>query len=382
MPSHKRSAPEDDSTTIQVKKSKVAAESSQQAKEKSKERPDHASSCDDPACTGCDEGEVELAFVRRDENGQEVAATPSAMELLAMAKSETNRAVAGRLYDMALDAFADEDKEHGKQGLGYARCLVELGRQLAVQESLREALTLYQSQKAPITSETRLWEARCALALALAIRLQVNNDVDLARDELDSEDDDDTAIMELMDKANLKREETKLYQSALTLLDDVAENIADNDHALFYQAIKDLLQYMEELGQPPHAPVVSIIGDALIRFLDASKAADQDALLMRAAVLLHVCKFVEPSERSKTVDEANTVLESIVAYTKEQKQDLEGRYYELLAMCRLEQANCVEDEDKVLACFDDAIDAFNKALELDPDNGKVQDMLETLTGSN
>jgi hypothetical protein len=176
----------------------------------------HSPDCQDSDCDGCDVGEVEISFVQGDETVQ-----PTAYELLTMAKEEQgNTDMARRLFDLALEAF---ETEQGKTGLGYAQCLVELGRALAVDESIREGYQLYSAVKTP-TLESQLWHSRAALALARSIRQQKSRSYEELRLDLENSDgeiEDEVALDELVIKDQVSKEEQKLYKEAIGLLDKV-----------------------------------------------------------------------------------------------------------------------------------------------------------------
>ncbi|ORX55050.1 hypothetical protein DM01DRAFT_1383002 [Hesseltinella vesiculosa] len=391
MANNKRSKRADESDTAPVKKIKlqtgytpVPSTSNSPTSAVSK-RPNHAGDCDNVDCPGCDEGDMDIVFMGKDSQGNEIKITPSAMELLAMAKEEQNNNVlAGRLFDMALEAF--EELEQGKSGLGYARCLVELGQQLSVQESLREALELYIADKSP-SLHTQLWHTRCAWALAQSVRRQKEASFEDARQDLENSDDseieDQHALLELMQKNQLTRQEIQLYTGALQRADTIVnqvDRLTEDEETLLYQCLKEQLEYLESLEHEPQLKHTKAIGDALIKSLDTLGDQHEHYDLIRAAALLHQQKYVDASEKdqAKTGDAIESSLQSFRSKLEAKKEDLGSLYHELLAMLRLNQSNYEEDEEKVVECYEEAIDAFKKALQLDPGNTKVKEMLQML----
>lgn len=203
------------------------AQSSLQAKRVKRTQTDgHATGCSDPECDGCDVGEIEISFVKKNSQGQEEPATPSARELLAMAieeaadsgsnceddnKSGEKSELVKRLFGMALEQFKEKEPE---DRLGYAICLVELGKAVSVEESIREGLDILRllNKKEP-SLETMLCLARAAFALATFLRTRQNQWFKDERQELDEEDEKEYA--QLLKKHKVSKEEIKLCKEGL-----------------------------------------------------------------------------------------------------------------------------------------------------------------------
>lgn len=183
----------------------------------------HVQDCEDPECEGCDVGEVEIAILQTDKDGNEQKVEPTAKELLAMAleeaqKKDKNGDIVRRLFDMALDRYQDKEQD---DRLGYAICLLQVGRHLSVEESLRESLDVL---RAVVRTDENAWIylAQAAAELLLFLRKRQNTRFEEALAELDEEDEEDQVVREeLIGKQKLSREEKKLYKEALDALEKV-----------------------------------------------------------------------------------------------------------------------------------------------------------------
>lgn len=185
----------------------------------------HAPDCNDPECEGCDVGDIEITFVRTDESGQEQSVQPSAHELFAMAMEEATNtqaedqdsSMARRLFDLALEKFQKEEPE---DRLGYALCLVSLGKTIEVEESLREGLDILRHE-ARKDGSLSFHLARAAWALATFIRKRQNEWFEKMKEELESDEEDGVEYEELLKKQQLSREEERLYKESLDAMQKV-----------------------------------------------------------------------------------------------------------------------------------------------------------------
>lgn len=191
---------------------------------RSSQKEGHVEDCTDPECQGCDVGEIEITFVRKDEHGHEQTATPSAQELLDMAIAEASHAskqrddhLVRRLFDLALEQYQEKESDNR---VGYATCLIELGRAIHVEESLREGLDILRGlnkKQSLDDDQQQLLLARAAMDLAIFIRKRQNA---LYEEMLDSEDEEEPSE-ELLSKQKVSREEIKLCKEALDAIDKV-----------------------------------------------------------------------------------------------------------------------------------------------------------------
>ncbi|ORZ14467.1 hypothetical protein BCR42DRAFT_416978, partial [Absidia repens] len=376
----KRSEPSGDATDsmpIPIKKARVTN--------------DHSTECQDPECEGCDEGQVEISFIRGEEGD---SVQPTAEELLTMAKEEQgDTEMARRLFDLALEAFDERD---GKTGFGYAQCLVELGRALTVEESIREGHGLFvalskkkeDNDDASKKVDLSLWQARAALAMARSIRQQKTKAFDELRQDLEDSEgeiEDEVALDELMVKDQVAKEELGFYKEAIDILDKVLLNFDTLDEKpleLTRQAMHDIREYMELLEQPSHEDHVTLLFDTLIRYIQLFSYENDDILLtLWGACLLHRQKFCLGKQKEQMCQDAEKHIQKAkeIYSSKYKKESPLG--WELYAMLKMTQSNMADDEDQVLELYDESIQAYKKALELDPDNEKLQEMLELLDGS-
>lgn len=188
---------------------------------RSSQKEAHVDDCTDPECQGCDVGEIEIAFVRKDEHGQEQPATPSAQELLDMAMAEASQKqqrddhLVRRLFDLALEQYQENEAENR---IGYATCLIELGRAIHVEESLREGLDILRglNKQQSLENQQQLLLARAAMDLAIFIRKRQNA---LFEEMLDSDEEEPSE--DLLNKQKVSREEIKLCKEALDAIDKV-----------------------------------------------------------------------------------------------------------------------------------------------------------------
>ncbi|KAI9314432.1 hypothetical protein BX666DRAFT_2029310 [Dichotomocladium elegans] len=351
---------------------------------RSSQKEGHIDECDDPDCEGCDVGEIEISFIRTDDSGNEVSAVPSAQELLDMAIQEASadkpqEDLIRRLFDLALEQFKDKEPDNR---VGYATCLIELGRAINVEESLREGLDILRgiSKKGPVEDPgvQGLITVRAALGLAIALRKRQNA---LFEEVLEEDEEPD---QETLNKQYVKKDEAKLYKEAIDAMDMALPSLDKMPSKQARSALNDFHAYVQLLDQPFHNEHIISITDALERYMKYF-AYDDDADLqaLRAATLLHKQKFVEdPAEQQALCTEIEKVITRANNIYKKKYQKEFPRGWELLAMLQLTQSNLLEDDDEVLAKYDQAIESFKKALELNPDNEDLKDMVDMLLGED
>ncbi|KAI8886639.1 hypothetical protein K501DRAFT_331107 [Backusella circina FSU 941] len=334
----------------------------------------HTADCSDKLCQGCDVGQVEISFVRKDG----VSMEPSAQELLAMAMEEAsaNPDVAGRLFDMAIEKFQKEEPENRT---GYAVCLVELGKALDVEESISEGLEILRGEF-KTTKDLKL--ASAAIVLATHLRKAQEAYFEQQAQELEGSDgeiEDEIAYSELLQKQEVSKREIKLYKEAIehtkeAQMDDLKEMLT---------TLHELRTYGQLLSQPFHKEhsdaVLGTVTDVIKTIPDYEK--DDELLNLYASCLLHQEKFLEEvEEKNKMLEEAEKLLVASNRLHKEKHGEENPRVLEMFAMLRINQSNLTEDEDQTLDLFEDAINAFKKAAKLSPDNPKLTEMVNMLQG--
>lgn len=270
----------------------------------------HAPDCNDTSCQGCDVGEVEISFVRKDKDGNPIETEPSAQELLAMAideasdarqsnnDDENNNDMAHRLFDMAIEKYQKNEPENK---LGYATCLVELGKALNVEESISEGLEILRGEKKKNNNEVFWPLADAAIALASAKRKAQDAYFEQQQQELEGSDGevtDEVAFGELLEKQRVSKIEAKLYKEAIE-----AANKASFDNVKEVQAVlHEFRAYGQLLVQPFHKDDSNTVLNATIELVQKvpNYETNVELLTLWAACLLHQEKFEE--EESKKLD--------------------------------------------------------------------------------
>ncbi|KAI9271507.1 hypothetical protein BDA99DRAFT_556744 [Phascolomyces articulosus] len=346
---------------------------------KSGEKNGHVPECNDPECEGCDVGEIEISFTRKDESGKDQTFEPSSQELLSMALAESNTTsdqnnnseIVRRLFDMALEQFEKTDPKDDRSG--YATCLVELGRAIDVEESLREGLDIFRgvAKKSPSLMKGEHWltVAKSAIGLLQLIRKKLNSAFEELLEEL--EEDDELPSEEQLKKYSIKREEEKLYKEALDAIEKALTSTKDLPTKETRFVLHDLHSYIQLLDHPQHYKHVLVLSDALIRFIDQfSYEKDSDLLALKASVLIHKQSLLpdDVEKQNELCEQSEKLLLDANKIYKEENKKEYPRGWELLAMLQLSQSNLLDDEDDVVKKYDEAVESFKKAHKLNPGN--------------
>ncbi|KAI8144051.1 hypothetical protein BJV82DRAFT_667891 [Fennellomyces sp. T-0311] len=331
----------------------------------------HVADCNDPECEGCDVGEVEFSFVRKDENGNDQTFKPTAHDLLSMAVAEAetdqDNDMIRRLFDMALEMF---EKAEPEDRTGYATCLIELGRAVGVEESLREGLDILRGMSkkedaSAFTTEHWLHVARAALGLLLIIRKRFN----VAFEEFLEEQEDEVPSNEQLKKYSLKREEINLYKEALNAVEKALVTSKGSLTKEARSALHDVQSYVQLLDHPQHYSHVAVLTDALEKYIQQfSYKSDPDLLALFASSLVHKQSLIaEDHEKQKELLDKSEklLLDANKLYQSEHKKEY-PRGWELLAMTQLNQSNLLDDEDEVVKKYDEAVESFKTAHKLNP----------------
>lgn len=277
----------------------------------------HAEDCTDELCKGCDVGEVEISFVRKDADGKPIDTEPSAQELLAMAIDEAsndknndnddeNNGIARRLFDMAIEKYQKDEPENR---VGYATCLVELGKAIQVEESISEGLEVLRGElkTKKDDKDVLLKAAGAAIALAASMRKKQQAYFDQQEAELEDEDEmDDVAYEELIQKQTPSKEEIKLYKEAIERINQAFTDIDKADEALLKEAqtvMHEMRGYGQLLTQPFHEEhsnaVLNTVIDLIQKLPDYEK--NDELLTLWAACLLHQEKFLENEDKKRDI---------------------------------------------------------------------------------
>ncbi|KAI8991361.1 hypothetical protein BDF20DRAFT_904058 [Mycotypha africana] len=387
------------------------AESSHTKRARSDKEQQHASDCTDENCTGCAVGEVEISFVRKDAEGQSVEGSePTAQELLAMAIDEAahsdateddqghHKQVVRRLFDMTIEKFQKDEPDNR---VGYATCLVELGKALQVEESISEGLEILRGElktkRKEETSEENvddilLKSAGAAITLAASKRKSQEAYFAEREKELQNENGeitDEVAFEELLQKQEqVSKDEIKLYKEAIEYTTDAFAILKFEDESNVKKAqtvLHELRAYGQLLSNPAHKEhsetVLHTVID-LIKKFPAYKENDE-LLTIWAACILHTEKFLEEDDvkgKKAVFQKAEELLEQSNTLHKKKHGKENAWVWEMFAMLRINQSNMAEDEDEALDLYDEAIHAFKKAHEMRPDDQRLGNMVNMLEG--
>ncbi|KAG2190068.1 hypothetical protein INT46_005583 [Mucor plumbeus] len=356
----------------------------------------HSSDCTDDLCKGCDVGEVEISFVRKDANGKPIDTEPSAQELLAMALDEAsndknndnedeNNGIARRLFDMAIEKYQKDEPENR---VGYAACLVELGKAIQVEESISEGLEVLRGEllKRKDDRDVLLKAASAAIALATSIRKKQEAYFEQQEAELEGSDGemDEVAFNELVKKQELSKNEINLYKEAIDRINEAFIDIGEEDEAILKEAqsvMHEMRGYGQLLVQPFHEEHSNTVLNSVISLIQKlpDYEKNDELLTLWAACLLHQEKFLEEKEKKvailKKADEL-LIKSNKLFLAKNGKEN--PWVWEMYAMLRINQSNLADDEDQALDLYDEAILAFKKASALSPDNPKLSEMVNML----
>ncbi|KAI8982509.1 hypothetical protein BDB01DRAFT_723449 [Pilobolus umbonatus] len=341
----------------------------------------HAAECTDKNCSGCDVGDVEISFVRKGVDGQTIDTEPTAQELLAMAieessndnNEEESNGMARRLFDIALDKFQKEEPENR---IGYATCLIELGKCIHVEESIREGLDILRGElKKDSEDKTILIRlASAAISLVAFLRKRQNDYFDKQCDLLDADESgvDEVAHRELLRKQRTTPEEEDLANEAIGYLKSYFSSIAklgEEEIKLIKPVLHEFRGYGQLLVEPSHKDLCTSVFNAatdIVKELpDYEK--DDDLLILWAACLIHTEHFLDnKQERISVMKQADSLLmKANDVYMAKYKKG-NPWVWEMYAMLRINQSNMAEGEDEALDLYDEAISSFKRAHELDP----------------
>ncbi|KAI8351215.1 hypothetical protein EDC96DRAFT_518913 [Choanephora cucurbitarum] len=347
-------------------------------------REGHTEDCQDDLCEGCDVGEVEISFVRKDAQGQTVE--PSAQELLVMAIEESNDDIKKRLFDLALDKYQKDEPENR---VGYATCLVELGKGIDVQESIREGLDVLRGEKTK-TTEVLLALSGAAIALVNSIRQKQIQYLVEEQQKLEENDDDEEEIEEneeLKQKQKPSKEETKIYAEAVDSLTE-ALKAKSSDEALFKEAhtvLNEMRTYGQSLNIPYYSELSTKVLHTVVDLIKQLPDYEQhdEALTLWAACLLNEQKPLETEEEQmKVMDKIESLLNDANKIHAKQNEGKENPWvWQMLAMNRINQSNLAEDEDQAIELYEGAIEAFKKAIALKPDDHELAAMFQVIAAS-
>ncbi|KAI9282357.1 hypothetical protein BY458DRAFT_544050 [Sporodiniella umbellata] len=348
----------------------------------------HVPECSSEDCLGCDIGEVEISFTSNTDDGQLEETQPTAQELLVMAIEESKEKqddMARRLFDMALEKFKEEEPENH---VGYACCLIELGKAINVEESAKEGLDLLKSEikKNPESTELKLKLAYASMVLANGLRKQKAAIFATQEAALEQEDVDTEAYDELLAKQHVTKEEIKWYQEAIDYARDASKKATEENATSDLQTvINEFRTYSLSLDldvQKEHASVVIQTTIDLIQQMPDYNN-NWELITIWASCLAHQEKVLDKSHDriqtiKKAIDMANKANELHVAKLSKEHPFM----CELIAGLYMTQSGLTQDEDEAIDLYDQAVKGFRRALELAPEKVELIEMLKVLGDIN
>ncbi|KAJ1955288.1 hypothetical protein EC988_001966 [Linderina pennispora] len=347
-------------------KRSAADSTTSNAKRQRTSKPGHTPDCDDTDCAGCADGAVTL--------GPEVL-NLSAIEIAAMAAQEAansaDRNVVTTLYETAIGKFGAEPS------IAHAQTLIQFAEYVDFGDLAEDAVRIADKCKDDKDkSEVTLIRSRKAV---LEVCVDQKNWLDPDCDEDDAEE----AAREIVGADKLAKASEDIV-SALVPIKDSA------DSAALYNAIDSLLASLVARSEVP----------ALTRKLKLSileialKAADTadlwahhadtkgkstlgvtDTTLFTAAKAVFRWALVaaESMEETRLIEKR---LKPAVEYLEARQADIDC--CKLLAQVLMVLSSVINDEDEAIGAFDRAVEALNRAHQLDPTDEDVKSQLEDL----
>ncbi|RCH83863.1 hypothetical protein CU097_007892, partial [Rhizopus azygosporus] len=262
---------------------------------------------------------------------------------------------------------------------GYAACLVQLGKTIGVEESLREGLDILRGEKNK-DSTLKLKVAYAALALANYLRMQqiaafAPQEANLYQENAELDED---AYEELLSKQKVTPDEEKLYKEAIGL---VREAIKDAPLSDIQNVISELRTYALSLDLPVQKDHANVVLDATIEFIQQVPGHQDNWELVTvwAACLAHQEKVVDGTQkRVEVISKAIEMAEKANQLHVDKVGKDHPFMWELLAGLLMTQISLVDDEDEVMALYERAVSSFKKAHELAPEKVELLEMIKVI----
>ncbi|RKP11189.1 hypothetical protein THASP1DRAFT_21213 [Thamnocephalis sphaerospora] len=376
----------------------------------------HHRECRDHACTGCAQGEVELVFTGADR--------PSAAQLYRFALEEHVKAgqeeqvvaVVHKLFERALEEFAQEDlvlaaaetetasvtdakapkqpsNELAEHRLLQADCHLTFAQHMKLKQQAVAAVELLKALANSGYARAWIHLGRAQLLL-LTMALEKIATAEAQAGDSDSEDDDDDEEDE-----TAHAEELNQLQQGLDAFDKgvqltaADERLAEHlkaDVVRIIAALNDLMGVMpaahsyrlQRLGR-----VEDDASDATLHFerwMSANNTDQQQAV----ATLLYEHALQLSRQGDAKMPEAATLVGKAIGRLNATSEQLSNesptdalaaaKVDELLGHAYLLKSTVEQDEDAVLADFDSAVEALLRAYQYDPDNEPLKEQLLAL----
>ncbi|KAJ2518362.1 hypothetical protein GGI11_002889 [Coemansia sp. RSA 2049] len=344
---------------------------------------DHSADCDDAECTGCASGAVVL--------DNEVLAL-DARELVAMAWQEhedgADRAVVAKLYETALDKFADE------VSFAHADALLRFADIVGYADFASEALqTAEKAEKAAEADSAAA--ARLMLVQGRARVLLVCLNPANWRDPQDDDDGDDAGEL----AAALAPTDKDMLIRGLDQISDALHRLHQSDshgNAVESGATETRDTLLALLAQDETRSLVGHLRIAILdRALDLASVAaewykEADAVsddnkrkpnnsMLLLASRVAVAWALAATASSDSPADGETVKTKAGPATKYLETcETDATACKLNAQLLVVLSSVLDDEDEAIAAYDRAIDALQRAHKLDPADNDVVCQLEDL----
>ncbi|CAG8466931.1 708_t:CDS:10 [Rhizophagus irregularis] len=339
---------------------KLGSPPSQNSKKIKLSPSNHAPTCDDSTCTGCDVSEIEIVFTTEDGQG-EIELSPVKLLHLALEESskessqEHGGGVAKRLFDMALE------------GCQYATCCVAFGIYLPFVEYIRKGVEIFKQITAEDVCYYDAWIGlgRARISLAKIERemtqqkssITEQNSYNLATDALDK----GLSILRSKDK-------DKYMTESILVAKDLKEYALSINHSKFNDYTQKILSQAINYLQTCYE-------------LD-SKKLDQNnfAQGIWGSCLYYLAKLKTNQDSNDYIREFKLLLNSAIekllkAYNDSLEKD---RFTEILGQAYILKTTIESDEEQIIEAYDKGLECLKEAYKLFPDNENLRDQLVTL----
>ncbi|CAG8649261.1 13213_t:CDS:2 [Funneliformis caledonium] len=346
----------------------------------------HASTCDDSACKGCDVGEVEIVFTTDEGQGVE----PSPNDLLQLALEESSKessrehGIAKRLFEMSLEGFdklisleeqkiemetvKSKEKEARYRSATkqtryqYAFCCVAFGIYLPIIEHLRKGIEIY---KQIIIEDDEYYDAwiglgRARIYLAKIEREMFQNDQNDLSDSENSKKEQKSSIEIEQASFNLA---INAFDKGLSILKSKDENKYVIKSILI---AKDLQEYALSIDH--------------LKFTDNKNLDEINfAQGIHGCCLYYLAKLKTDHNDDENEESKLLLNEAIEKLSKANEED---RFTETLGQSYILKTIIESDEEQIMEAYDKGLECLKQAYKLDPDNENLREQLETLGALN
>ncbi|RGB28833.1 hypothetical protein C1646_818877 [Rhizophagus diaphanus] len=391
---------------------KLGSPPSQNSKKIKLSPSNHAPTCDDSTCTGCDVSEIEIVFTTEDGQG-EIELSPVKLLHLALEESskessqEHGGGVAKRLFDMALEGFdkllkkeekemeskeetvKDKEKEEETRPkvatkqtrCQYATCCVAFGIYLPFVEYIRKGVEIFKQIAAEDVCYYDAWIGLGRARISLAkIEREMTQQSDLSEEEEEEKEENESSITE-QNSYNLA---TDALDKGLSIL-----RSKDKDKYMTESILvaKDLKEYALSINHSKFNDYTQKILSQAINYLQTcyeldSKKLDQNnfAQGIWGSCLYYLAKLKTNQDSNDYIREFKLLLNSAIEKLLKAYNDFleKDRFTEILGQAYILKTTIESDEEQIIEAYDKGLECLKEAYKLFPDNENLRDQLATL----